>query len=100
MPNTQEHVLLVLAHLPREQVGPFLLLGLDKDAGKDDIEARWAERVKWARKNQTNLTLEEINWARELVNDPERRVAADVKSLNADTVEGSLAQLARRFGLE
>src|SRR5205814_8819347 len=81
MANANEPVLLELAHLPREQVGPFLLLGLDKDAGKEHIEANWAERIKWARKQQTNLTLEEINWARELLTDPARRLAADATSL-------------------
>lgn len=95
-----EPVLLELAHLPREQVGPFLLLGLDKDASKEDIEANWAERIKWARKQQTNLTLEEINWARELLTDPARRLAADASSLNLDTTEGTLQALALRCGVE
>src|SRR5262245_50129373 len=92
-----EPVLPELAHLPREQVGPFLLLGLDKDASKEDIEAHWAERIKWARKQQTNITLEEINWARELLNDTARRLAADATTLNLDTGEGTLAGLERRY---
>lgn len=100
MANSQEPVLLELAHLPREQVGPFLLLGLDKDASKEAIEANWAERIKWARKQQTNLTLEEINWARELLSDPARRLAADAISLNLDTTEGTLAALALRYGVD
>ena len=98
--KSEEPVLLELAHLPREQVGPFLLLGLDKEASKEDIEANWAERIKWARKQQTNLTLEEINWARELLTDPARRLAADATSLNLDTTEGTLAALATRYGAE
>jgi len=100
MPNSNEPVLLELAHLPREQVGPFLLLGLDKDATKEDIEAHWADRIKWARKQQTNLSLEEINWARELLTDPARRLAADAISLNLDTTEGTLDALAHRYGAE
>ena len=32
-------IVLELAPIPREQVGPFLLLGLDKSADKDQIEA-------------------------------------------------------------
>ena len=99
MANPNEPVLLELAHLPREQVGPFLLLGLDKDAIKEHIEANWAERIKWARKQQTNLTLEEINWARELLTDPARRLAADAASLNLDTTEGTLQALALRYGV-
>jgi hypothetical protein len=100
MPNNPEPVLLELAHLPREQVGPFLLLGLDKEASKEDIEANWAERIKWARKQQTNITLEEINWARDLINDPARRMAADATTLNFDTIEGTLAALARKYGAD
>src|SRR5262245_15215123 len=96
--RNNEPVLLELAHLPREQVGPFLLLGVDKDADKEDIEANWAERVKWARKQQTNITLEEINWAREVLNDPIRRMAADATTINRDSTEGTLAQLAQRYG--
>ena len=99
MANSNEPVLLELAHLPREQVGPFLLLGLDKEASKEDIEANWAERIKWARKQQTNLTLEEINWARDLLNDVERRLASDAVTLNVDTTEGTLAALVRRHGV-
>jgi len=99
MAKNPEPVLLELATLPREQMGPFLLLGLEKDAGKEEIEAHWAERVKWARKGQYNVPLEDINWARELVSDPARRAGADAGSLNADTVDGAVARVTRRFGL-
>ncbi len=99
MAKNPEPVLLELAALPREQTGPFVLLGLDKDAGKEDVEANWAERVKWARKAQFNVALEDINWAREAVADPERRPAADAASVNADTTEGVVARVTRRFGL-
>src|SRR5438094_899587 len=69
-------VMLDLAPLPRTQVGPFLLLGLDKDADKDTLEANWAQRLIWARKNQTKAALEDINWAREILSEYERRVRA------------------------
>ena len=39
-------MVLELASLPREQVGPFLLLGLPKEADKDQIEKHWADRVR------------------------------------------------------
>ena len=39
-PTSDDHE---LASLPREQVGPFLLLGLDKTADKEQIEANWAD---------------------------------------------------------
>jgi hypothetical protein len=99
MANPQEPVVLELAPLPREQVGPFLILGLDKDADKDQIEANWAKRVIWARKGQTRLPLEDINWAREAVSDAEKRLRCDVLSLNADLADGTVRRLALRYGV-
>jgi hypothetical protein len=90
-------VVLELAPLPREQVGPFLLLGLDKLAGKEEIEAHWAQRVIWARKNQSKVPLEDINWAREALGETEKRVRADAASLNVDTTAGTLRRLAERY---
>jgi hypothetical protein len=98
MSAKQEPVVLELAPLPREQIGPFLILGLDKDADKDQIEANWAKRVIWARKGQVRLPLEDINWAREAVSDADKRLRYDVLSLNVD-VDGTLRRLARRYGV-
>jgi hypothetical protein len=97
MANDQEPVVLELAPLPREQIGPFLLLGLDKDAGPEEIEAHWAQRVLRARRKQVRTSLSDINWAREVINDPERRVRADAASLNVDTVSGVLRGLTTRY---
>jgi hypothetical protein len=85
-----------LADLPREQVGPFLLLGLDKSATKEEVDAHWADRLKWARKQLIKVPLEDINWARETLNDVERRVRADAASLNVDTTAGTLRRLAEQ----
>ena len=98
MANDKDPVVLELAPLPREQIGPFLILGLDKDAAKDEIEANWAKRVIWARKGQVRVPLEDINWAREMVSDPERRPRCDAGSLNADTVDGTVRRLCARHG--
>jgi hypothetical protein len=87
-----------LAPLPREQIGPFLLLGLEKDASPEQIEANWAKRVIWARKGQIRVPLEDVNWAREVINDRERRVRADASSFNADTADGVLRKLEKRYG--
>ena len=38
MANSNEPVVLELAPLPRDQIGPFLLLGLDKDAEPSEID--------------------------------------------------------------
>jgi hypothetical protein len=97
MAQPEQPVALQLAPLPRQQVGPFLILGVDKDAPKDVIEAAWAQRLIWARKNQTRVQLEDINWAREIINDPERRVRADAVSLNVDTTDGLLRKLRDRY---
>jgi hypothetical protein len=98
MANSHEPVILELAPLPREQIGPFLLLGLSKSADQEDIEANWAQRIIWARKKHIRTPLEDINWAREVVNDFERRVRADVTSLNVDTAGGILQHLVGRYG--
>jgi hypothetical protein len=90
-------IVLELAPLPREQVGPFLILGLSKDADAKQVEAHWAQRVIWARKNQIGVPLEDVNWAREILNDPDKRVRADVASFNLDTLDEPLKKLARRY---
>lgn len=92
-----EPVILELAPLPRDQVGPFLLLGLDKNADAEAIEAHWAERLKLARRQLLAIPLEDINWAREILRDEERRWKADVASLNTELEDGLLARLAKRF---
>src|SRR5262249_18867449 len=86
-----------LTPLPREQIGAFLLLGLDKHADREAIEAHWAERLKLARRQLVDIALEDINWAREQLRDPGRRLQADVASLNTDLENGLLAQLAERY---
>jgi hypothetical protein len=98
--ESRQPVVLELASLPREQMGPFLLLGVDKAANKKEIEEHWAERVKWARRQLVKVPLEDVNWAREMLNDVEKRIRADAGSLNVDTTEGVLGQLARRYGVE
>jgi hypothetical protein len=91
-------VVVELAPLPREQVGPFLLLGVEKTAEREQIEASWAKRLIWARKNTIKTPLEDINWAREAVTDFDKRVKADAASLNLDTTDGVLRRLRERYG--
>jgi hypothetical protein len=100
MGQSAEPIVLELATLPREQVGPFFLLGLAKAADKEMIDAHWAERLKWARKGLAKVPLEDINWAREVISDSERRIRADAASLNADSTDGVLAQFAERYGVQ
>lgn len=98
MARTAEPVVLELASLPREQMGPFLLLGLDKADDAKAVEEHWAERVKWARRNAIKTPLEDINWARDVMNDADRRMKADVGGLNVDTSDRRLDTLADAFG--
>lgn len=90
-------VVLELAPLPREQVGPFILLGLDKTAGDEEIEAHWAQRVKWARQKKISTLLEDINWARDVLRDFERRTLANAASLNVDTTDQTIKKLQEKF---
>ena len=55
MPNSPEPVVLELAPLPREQIGPFLILGIEKDATLDQVEAGWAARLKQARRQSGDV---------------------------------------------
>ena len=92
-----EPVVLELAALPREQIGPFLILGLPKDADKEQIDARWADRIKMSRRQTLKVPLEDVNWAREMLKEPDKRVRADAASLNSDTSDGILRELAQRY---
>ena len=90
-------VLQELGPVPRANIGPFLLLGVDKDAERDVIEAGWAQRLIWSRKDIVKTPLEDINWARDVLSDHDRRIKADTASLNVDTVDGLLRQLTERY---
>ena len=43
--------------------------------------------------------MEDINWAREVISDPDKRVRADSASLNPDTADGLLRRWCGRFGV-
>lgn len=90
-------VMLDLAPLPREQVGPFLILGISKEATKEQIEENWSLRVIWARRNTLKIPLEDVNWARDIMNDRDRRMKADVASLNLDACDALVRSLVRRY---
>jgi hypothetical protein len=90
-------VVLQLAPLPRTQVGPFLILGVDKHADKETIEAAWAEKVKQARRGQLKTSLEDINWAREMLMGKETRIRNDAIALNIETTDSTLRKLRERY---
>jgi hypothetical protein len=101
MANAPEPIVLELAALSREQMGPYLLLGLDKSADKERIDKHWADRVKWALRQppQCKASREDVNWAHELLKEIDRRIRSDVTSLNTDTADGVIGQLCNRFGV-
>jgi hypothetical protein len=94
------NVPVALAPLSRERVGPFLILGVPKDADDETIDAAWAQRVLWARQGKTRVPLEDIHWARAVLRDPEQRLIADAASLNPDIAGGELRRLTRLWGLD
>src|ERR1700719_4264672 len=96
MPPTAP-IVLQLAPLPRTQVGPFLILGVDKDASRDTIEAAWAEKIKQARRGQIKTPLEDINWAREMLTNKDARIRCDAVAFNVDTTDGTLKKLRERY---
>jgi len=91
-------MVLDIAAMPREQIGPYLILGVDKDASSAEIEAHWAQRLIWARSKDIRTPLEDVNWAKEVLADRDRRVAADAVSFNPDTAAGELRQLLAKHG--
>ena len=78
---TNTPIVLQLAPLPRTQIGPFLILGVEKDASREVIEAAWAEKVKQARRGQVKTPLEDINWAREMLTSKDSRIRCDAIAL-------------------
>ncbi len=97
MNNQPEPVVLDLAALPRDKMGPFLVLGVEKDAAREQIEASWARRLIAARKNQLRVNLEDVNWAKEAIMDADRRIRADATSLNLDLIDGVVRRIARKY---
>jgi hypothetical protein len=89
-----------LAPLPRDRVGPFLILGVAKDADAVTIEARWARSILWARQGKKHTPLGDVHWAREVLRNPDLRFPADVASLNADVVGDDLRKLAILYHLD
>jgi hypothetical protein len=77
-----------------------LLLGVPKDADALQIEASWARCVLWARQGKTQVALGDVHWAREVLRDPEQRLAADAASLNTDLASEALRKLTARYHLD
>jgi hypothetical protein len=98
MSEMPQPVVLELAPLPREQMGPYFILGLEKDASHQAIQAQWELRVHHADAYKSGLSTEDFDWAKETLLDPVRRINADLASLNADTTERKVGRLLQEFG--
>jgi hypothetical protein len=101
MAKSPDPVVLELATLSREQIGPYLLLGLDKSADKEQIDRNWADRVRWALRQPPLIKVarEDVNWAHEILKEIDKRIRSDVCSLNTDTTDGILGQMTDRYGV-
>jgi hypothetical protein len=71
---------------------------VDKSADQATVDRHWAERLKLARREQISVPLEDINWAREVLSDAERRIRADAASLNFDTADAVVHKLNQYCG--
>lgn len=96
-PSTHD-VPIAIAPLPREQVGPFLILGVPKNADDETIEAAWAQRVLWRGKGRP-LYHSRMSTGAVVLRDPEQRLAADGASLNADIATEELRRLSKLWGV-
>lgn len=97
MSEPETPVVLEVEGLPREQVGPFVLLGVGKEITAEAAVAAHTERIRLAREGKLALAPGDIDWALEQLTDPDRRAAADAGSLNLDTSAGDLARLRARY---
>jgi len=93
-PNDRDEVWeLSTARLPWQQAGPFLILGLDKDASSEQVESATRQRLDWIRQGILSCSEEDLNWARDMLLDAEQRIVADAQSLNLDTLDRQWQQL-------
>lgn len=86
--------------MTREDAGPFIVLGVDKDADTATIEAQYQARLFPARRGELTWSVSDLDWAQEQLSDAERRVAADAESWNIDNAAGDVRRLMRLYRLE
>ena len=97
MAKSPEPMTLELATLSREQMGPFLILGVGKEGDKEQIEAQWALRLRQCLSKKVIMAREDVNWAKEMLGDKDKRLRADAASLNLDVADGTVGQLTTRY---
>lgn len=84
---------------PRELAGPFLILGIDKDADAATIETRWQSQRDAIERGECQWSIDDLDWAKETLLDTKQRLNADVESLNCDLASGEVQRLLRQYHL-
>jgi hypothetical protein len=86
--------------MTREDAGPFLILGIDKDADAASIESQYQLRLGMSQRSEIKWTDGDLAWAREQLLDRDLRTAADANSLNADLASGDVRRLSRLYRID
>jgi hypothetical protein len=86
--------------IDRDDVGPFIVLGVDKDVDAATLHARVAERLRQIDRGECRFTRADVEWARDVLRDRKSRLRADVDHLNPDLASGALGRLARLYHLD
>lgn len=87
-------------HHARELAGPFIVLGVDKDADEAAINNHFHLQCLAAARGELQWTQGDLEWARQLLHDSKRRLVADLDSVNADLASGEVNRLSRVYHLD
>jgi len=83
----------------RDRAGPFVVLGVDKDADATTLETHFERQRQAIQEGEALWTLEDLEWAHNELQDPKRRLTADINSLDVDLAFGEIHRLARLYCL-
>lgn len=86
--------------IPRELAGPFIILGVDKDADDATIESHYHSQLTSIERGECNWSPDDLEWARCQLSEAKSRLSADLESLNADLASGEIHRLARLYRLD
>lgn len=84
----------------RDDYGPFLLLGVDKDADAATVQSHCVERMRWLDEGAGRFQRADLEWAQGELADAEARLAADLNHLNPDLASGAVGRLTRLYHLD
>lgn len=86
--------------MTRNDAGPFLVLGIDKDADDACVTAQFEARLELARRHEINWTEADLIWARDQLLTQDLRTIADAESWNVDLASGDVRRLARLYRVD